>query len=182
MTSWNRMFAISALVRAATALSQEAVSTTTTPVTVAQLEPKNVAFMNLGDLATGGISIEYERIVAPWLGIIAGLGMRGFDTPFVNRATWLTTARAELGVRFHLLRPAPGGLFLDAHLTGAALMKSLEGAPLRPLGWGAGASVGYQFIVLPNFAFQVGAGGGFVDGSAGLVWEPRLRVGLGVLL
>lgn len=181
MIPWNRLFAISVLVQAAVAWSDEAVSTPAS-TTVERTAPKNVAFMNLGDLVTGGVSIDYERVVAPWLGITAGLGMRGFDTPLVNRETWRTTASAALGVRFHFVQRAPAGLFLDAHLTGAAMMKSLEGAPPRPFGWGAGASVGYQFVVLPNFAFQLGAGAGFIDGGAGLQWEPRLRVGLGVLL
>jgi hypothetical protein len=181
MTTWNRVFAIAMLARGAAALSEEAVSTRPS-TTMVQVEPKNVAFMNLGELVTGGVSIEYERVVFPWLGITADLGMRGFDTPLVNRQTWRTAATAELGARFHFLRPAPGGLFVDAHLTGVALMKSLDGVPLRPLGWGAGASVGYQFVVLPNFALQLGAGVGFVDAGAGLQWEPRLRVGLGVML
>ncbi|MDP1921407.1 MAG: hypothetical protein Q8L14_34520 [Myxococcales bacterium] len=181
MTSWIRMFVVSALAQAATAWSDEAVSTPASTA-VERPAPKNVAFMNLGDLATGGISLDYERVVAPWLGLTAGLGMRGFDTPLVNRETWRTTASAALGVRLHLVQRAPAGLFVDAHVTGAALMKSLEGAPLRPFGWGAGASLGYQFVVLPNFAFQLGAGAGFIDGGAGLQWEPRLRVGLGVLL
>lgn len=181
MTSWNRMFVVSLLVLAAPALSEETVSTPGR-ATVAPAEAKNVAFMNLGDLATGGVSIEYERVVAPWLGITAGLGMRGFDTPLVNRETWRTAASAELGARLHFLRRAPAGLFVDAHVTGVALMKSLDGVPPRAFGWGAGASVGYQFVVLPNFAFQLGAGAGFVDGGAGLQWEPRLRVGLGVML
>lgn len=181
MSSWNRMFAVSVLVQAAMALSEEAV-TTPASLTVERVAPGNVVFMNLGDLATGGVSIEYERVVAPWLGLTAGLGMRGFDTPLVNRETWRTAASAELGVRLHFVQRAPAGLFIDAHLTGTALMKSLEGAPPRPFGWGAGASVGYQFVVLPNFAFQLGAGAGFVDAGAGPQWEPRLRVGLGVLL
>jgi hypothetical protein len=181
MTPWSRLFAVSVLVRVATAWSDEP-APPVARTTGVQVEPKNVAFMNLGDLITGGVSIEYERVVVPWLGMTAGLGMRGFDTPFVNRENWRTAASGELGVRLHFLKPAPAGLFVDAHLTGVALMKSLDGVPLRPFGWGAGASVGYQFVVLPNFALQLGAGANFVDAGAGLQWEPRLRVGLGVML
>lgn len=180
MNSWNRMLAVGALVSAAVAMSEEAVSTPV--VTASAVEVKNVALMNLGDLATGGISIEYERVLTPWLGLTADLGMRGFKTPLVSPEAWLTAGSLELGARLHFVRPAPGGLFVDAHLTGAALMKSLDGIPPRALGWGAGASVGYQFIVLPNFALQLGAGGGFIDTGAGLVWEPRLRFGLGVTM
>jgi hypothetical protein len=51
---------------------------------------------------------------------------------------------------------------------GLEASRSLDGVPPRPFGWGAGATVGYQFVVLPNFALQLGAGVGFVDAGAGL--------------
>lgn len=181
MTSKQRVLALSALACASVALSEEAV-TTLAVATAPALEPKNVALMSLGDLVTGGVGVEYERAVVPWLGLTFGLGMRGFRTPLVNPDAWSTAARAEVGVRLHFLGGAPAGPFLDAHLAGVALMTGREGAPPQPLSWGAGASAGYQFVVLPSFALQLGAGAGFIDSRAGLVWEPRLRFGLGVAL
>ncbi len=152
----------------------------------APLEPpppvRNAAFMNLGDLLNGGVGIEYERGFVKWLGVSLGIGMRGFDGPFDTTGVWRTAASAELGVRFHLTGTAPGGFWLGPTVKGAALITKEEGPPQRPFVWGAGVALGYHFIVLPNFAFQLGGGLGVTDFGAGLVWEPRLRLGLGFVL
>jgi len=95
--------------------------------------PKNVAFMNLGDLLNGSISIEYERALTRWFGVNLGIGMRGFVGPFDTRGEWLTAANTEVGVRFHFLREAPGGLWVGPSVKGAALITAANGRePVRP--------------------------------------------------
>lgn len=149
---------------------------------VASPPARNAALMNLGDLLNGGISVEYERGLVDWLGLSLGLGISGFVGPFDSAAAWKPSASVEGGVRLHLGSAAPSGFWLGPTARFVALMPTASGSPIRPWAWGLGAAVGYHFVVLPRLVLQLGAAAGFTDFGAGLVWEPRLRLGVGFVI
>lgn len=141
----------------------------------------NLILVNVGDLFSGLVSIEYERAVASWFGLTAGLSIltfHGLFTPPGDPA--FVGINPELGARFHFIRDAPGGLWVGPYLSGGYLFARTDGgAVTNPFAWGIGAALGYNFIFGQHFTFQLGAGGGFTDYGDRLVWSPRLRLGLG---
>jgi hypothetical protein len=143
---------------------------------------KNLLLVNPGDLFTGVVSLEYERALAPFFGLSVGLSVWAFHS-LLSPATDpdYTSISPELGARLHLIRGAPGGLFLGPYVTGGYLFARSGATPSRPWSWGVGGAVGYNFIVGQHFTFQIGAGYGFTAYGAQLVWFPRLRLGLGAV-
>jgi hypothetical protein len=138
--------------------------------------------VNPGDLFGGVVSLEYERALASWFGITAGLSVLSFHGLFApaSEPTFIAVG-PELGARFHFIRDAPGGLWLGPTVSAAYLFSRSDGAVTAPLAWGLGAAIGYNFILGHHFTFQIGAGGGFTDYGDRLVWSPRLRLGLGAV-
>ncbi len=157
------------------ALSAVAMVCTATPAH-AYSDTPNLLIVNVGDLLGGVVSLEYERALTPWFGLTAGLSVWAFQgvfSPFSE--SHYTGINPELGVRFHVIRDAPGGLWFGPY---ASVGYAFSGAS-RPFAWGLGAAAGYNFIFGRHFAFQLGAGGGFTDLGDRVVWAPRLRLGLG---
>lgn len=141
---------------------------------------KNMLLVNPGDLFNGVLSVEYERGVAPWLGVTLGLSLSTFRSLW-NDEPYRTTLTPELGFRFHFIRHAPGGLWIGPYATaGAEIDDGREyGRPSRGWNWGLGAALGYNFVIGRHFTFQLGAGGGFVDYGDRIRWDPRLKLGIG---
>ncbi|MDP1821714.1 MAG: hypothetical protein Q8L48_00650 [Archangium sp.] len=82
----------------------------------------------------------------------------------------------EVGLRFHFIRNAPGGLWIGPSINAAYIAGT---NPPRAFGFGFGAAVGYNFI-FSHFVLQLGVGGAVLDYGEGFVWSPHFRVGLGV--
>lgn len=141
---------------------------------------RNLLLVNPGDLFTGVLSLEYERAVGRFFGVTAGLSVwafRGLFSPAAEPA--YTAISPEFGARLHLIRAAPGGLWLGPYVSAGYLIARSDGALSRAWSWGIGAAIGYNFILGRHFTFQIGAGGGFTDYGDRVVWFPRLRLGLG---
>ena len=141
----------------------------------------NLILVNVGDLFSGLVSLEYERAIASWFGLTAGLSVltfHGLFTPPGDPA--FVGINPELGARFHFVRDAPGGLWLGPSLSAGYMFARTDGGPVtNPFSWGLGAAIGYNFIFGRHFTLQLGAGGGFTAYGDRLVWSPRLRLGLG---
>lgn len=142
---------------------------------MAMSDTPNMLTANVGDLLGGVLSVEYERALARWFGITAGVSVWAFQGVFGLADPGFTAFSPELGVRFHVIRDAPGGLWFGPY---ASLGYLISGGA-RPWAWGVGAAAGYNFIFGRHFTLQLGVGGGFTDVGDRLVWAPRLRVGLG---
>lgn len=156
------------------ALTAVAIVSTAAPAQ-AHSDTPNMLIVNVGDLLGGVVSLEYERALNRWFGLTAGLSIWAFHgvfTPFSE--SHFTAINPELGVRFHVIRDAPGGLWFGPYATVGYVFSGG-----RPWAWGLGAAAGYNFIFGRHFTFQLGAGGGFTDLGDRVVWAPRLRIGLG---
>jgi hypothetical protein len=143
-------------------------------------DPKNLLIVNPGDLFNGLVTFEYERALGRFIGIEFGMSVltfRGVFNPPV-RANIIAIA-PEVGVRVHLIRAAPRGLWFGPSINAAYLVPNTD-APARSLGIGFGAAIGYNFTI-GNFVFQLGVGGAVNDYGDGFVWSPRLRLGLGAV-
>ena len=71
----------------------------------------NALIVNPGDLFNGVISIEYERALTNFFGITLGASIGVFKGVFAPPAgAYYSAGGPELGVRFHFIRDAPGGL------------------------------------------------------------------------
>lgn len=142
--------------------------------------PRNLLIVNPGDLFNGLVTLEYERALGQFVGLEFGLSIltfRGVFNPPVMAN--LVAIAPEIGLRIHLIRPAPRGLWFGPSINGAYLLPNSD-TPGRSFGYGFGAAVGYNFT-LGNFVFQVGFGGAVQDYGEGFVWSPRLRLGLGAV-
>ncbi len=140
----------------------------------------NVLLFNPGDLINGIVSIEYERALNPFFGIVIGASVstfRGAFTP-VDGSSYVAVG-PELGARFHFIKDAPGGLWIGPSIQGLYIASRSGGSVSRAFGYGLAASVGYNFILGKHFVFQLGVGGGFNDYGDGIAWAPRLKLGLG---
>lgn len=166
--------------RALMALVTAAAVMVATPARADPYRP-NVLLVNVGDLFSGLISLEYERALNSWFGLTAGLSVLTFPGLFQPPgAPAFVGINPELGVRFHFIKDAPGGLWLGPYLSGGYLFARTDGGSVtNPFAWGLGAAIGYNFIFGPHFTLQIGVGGGFNDYGGSLVWSPRLRLGLG---
>jgi len=164
--------------RALLALATVALVTSSAPARAEYYTP-NLLLLNVGDLLGGVVNIEYERAVAPWFGITAGLSVSAYPGVFTFGGPSFTGISPELGARFHFIRDAPGGLWFGPYITAGYLFSRSDGVLTQPFAWGLGAAVGYNFIFGRHFTFQLGVGGGFTDYGDRLVWAPRLRLGLG---
>ncbi len=140
----------------------------------------NLLLVNPGALLNGVIALEYERALTPFFGLDFGLSVSTF------RGVWVPSDSAsvvafgpEVGVRFHFIRDAPGGLWIGPSISGAYIAARSNGTVVRAFGYGVNAAIGYNFLLGPHFALQLGLGGGFVDYGEGLAWNPNLRLGLG---
>jgi hypothetical protein len=151
-----------------------AASLSATPA-MAMSDTPNMLTANVGDLLSGVLSVEYERALSRWFGLTAGVSVWAFRGPFALGDPGFTAFAPEIGVRFHVIRDAPGGLWFGPY---ASLGYLISGGA-RPWAWGLGAAAGYNFIFGRHFTLQLGVGGGFTDVGDRLVWAPRLRVGLG---
>jgi len=140
--------------------------------------PQNVLLFNAADLLNGTVTLEFEHAFTRYFGLEFGmsvLAFRGvFDPPVQAR---VIAVAPEVGVRFHLIRPAPGGLWFGLSVNGAYIAPANDPPP-RAFGFGFGAAVGYNFIFGP-FVLQLGVGGAVHDYGAGFVWSPHFRVGVG---
>jgi len=133
----------------------------------------NALVINPGDLFNGVISIEYERALNSFFGITLGASIGLFKGVFAPPAgAYYTAGGPELGVRFHFIRDAPGGLWLGPSV-------NLYYVAGRAFGYGIGAAIGYNFVIGRHFLLQLGIGGGFNDYGDGIQWSPRLRLGIG---
>ena len=161
-------------------LTLTALSLLAAPLARADSPTPNMLLINPGDLLGGVVSIEYERALASWFGLTAGVSVWAFRGPFIFPGTPAYTAFGpELGARFHFFRDAPGGFWLGPYLSAGYVFSRDTGVLTRPWSWGLGAALGYNFIIGRHFTFQIGAGGGFTDYGDVLVWSPRLRLGIG---
>ena len=102
---------------------------------------------------------------------------RGVFTP-VNRRN-VVAIGPEVGVRFHFIKDAPGGLWIGPSLSAVYLAERTGGSVTRLFGWGLTAAVGYNFLLGDHFALQLGVGGGFNDYGDGIDWAPHFRLGIG---
>ena len=153
---------------------------TTSGAARAEYYTPNLLLLNVGDLLGGVVNVEYERAVSRWFGITAGLWVYAFPGVFAPLSgASFTGISPELGVRFHFIRDAPGGLWFGPYATAGYLFTRSDGVVTQPFAWGLGAALGYNFIFGQHFTFQLGVGGGFTDYGDRLVWAPRLRLGLG---
>lgn len=143
-------------------------------------ESPNVLLINPGDLINGVVSLEYERALTSFFGVVVGLSVTAFRGAFtpVNEASF-TAMGPELGARFHFIKNAPGGLWLGPSIQGVYIAARSNGAVTRAFGYGLAASIGYNFILGRHFVLQLGVGGGFTDYGDGLAWAPRFKLGLG---
>jgi len=149
------------------------------PVTIAASGPQNVLLVNPGDLFSGIITVEYERALSRWFGLSLGASLWAYRGPFAGQGEWFPSFGPELGLRLHVIRDAPGGLWIGPSVTFGYVAPGTAGDPVRPWAWGLGGALGYNFILFRHLVFQLGAGGGFTDYGRGYVWSPRLRLGLG---
>jgi len=142
--------------------------------------PQNVLLLNIGDLLGGIISVEHEHAVNSFLGVSGGLSVLAFRGAFAPAGQpSLVVLSPEVGVRFHFIRDAPGGLWVGPSLNFGYIAWSSGGPVERAFSYGLGAAVGYNFILGDHFVLQLGLGGGFNDYGDGPVWSPRFRLGLG---
>lgn len=176
--------ALSLIALPAAAQSSSSSSSSSSPSSSASSDfsgdPKNLLIVNPGDLFNGMVTLEYERALGRYIGIEFGMSVltfRGVFNPPV-RANVIAIA-PEVGVRLHLIRSAPRGLWIGPSINAAYLVPGTE-TPVRSFGIGFGAAIGYNFT-LGNFVFQLGVGGAVNDYGDGFVWSPRLRLGLGAV-
>jgi hypothetical protein len=140
----------------------------------------NLLLVNAGDLLDGVLSLEYERALAPWFGLSAGLSLwtfRGVLAPQTD--PYFVAFGPQLGARFHPNRDAPGGLWLGPTVSVDYLASRSDGPLARAWSWGLGADIGYTFILNRSLSFQLGGGGRFIDYGDRVVWSPRLVIALG---
>jgi hypothetical protein len=110
------------------------------------------------------------------LGLEFAMSVLAFHSVFNPPVTTQVVAISpEIGLRLHLIRNAPGGLWIGPSVNAAYITGT---DPPRAYGFGFGAAVGYNFFLGP-FALQVGVGGAVQDYGEGWVWSPRFRLGLG---
>lgn len=136
----------------------------------------NLLVVNPADLLSGIVSLEYERGLNSLLGVSIGVSAWAFPGVFAFGQPSMTAIGPELGLRFHFIRDAPAGLWFGPSINTGVVIGS---ETTRVWMWGLGAAAGYNFVIGDHFVLQLGAGGGFVDSGAGLVWSPRFRLGLG---
>ncbi len=167
-------------VAAQTSSSSSSSAPAAAPASAPSSDPKNLLLVNPGDLFNGLVTLEYERALGQFIGVEFGMSVltfRGVFNPPV-RGNIIAIA-PEVGVRVHLIRAAPRGLWFGPSINAAYLVPNTD-APTRSFGIGFGAAVGYNFT-LGNFVFQLGVGGAVNDYGDGFVWSPRLRLGLGAV-
>ncbi len=142
-------------------------------------EPQNALVFNVGALINGIVAVEYERALAPLIGVELGMSVLAFRGVFAPPTTVNVIAVGpEVGLRFHLFRPAVGGLWFGPSVNAMYLAAPAGLKTVRAFGYGLGLAVGYNFL-LGGFLVQLGLGGGVDDYGEGLVWSPRLRLGMG---
>lgn len=142
--------------------------------------PMNVITVNPADLFSGALSVEYERVVAPWLGISAGVSAWTFRGVFLpNGEPTFFGISPELGLRFHVLNFAPGGFWLGPTASVGALFERVDGPLTRNWSWGLSLAAGYNFIIENLVVLQLGGSSGFIDYGELIVWSPRLRIAVG---
>lgn len=140
----------------------------------------NLLLINVGALLNGVVQLEYERALNSFFGIDFGLSVSTFRGVFAPTGSASVVAFGpEVGVRFHFIRDAPGGLWIGPSISGAYVAASSNGTVVRAFGWGVNAAIGYNFFFGRHFALQLGIGGGFVEYGYGFEWAPHFRVGLG---
>ncbi len=149
-------------------------------VSFAPDEP-NVLLFDPGALVNGVASFEYERAMTDWFGLTGGVAITSFHGAFdpPGSATFVAFG-PELGMRFHFIQSAPGGLWVGPYI-GAVYVASRDARPpVRAFGYDLGAAAGYNFIFLRRLVVSVGAGGGLTDYGEGVTWQPRFRLGVGL--
>lgn len=157
------------------AVAQESGGTSTTTAASEDWN-RNVVLFNAGDLLNGLVTLEYEFGITHWLGLEFAMSVLAFQGVFTPPVSVQVVALApEIGLRLHLIRNAPGGLWVGPSVNAAYITGT---DPPQAWGIGFGAAVGYNFFLGP-FALQVGVGGAVQDYGEGWVWSPRFRLGLG---
>jgi hypothetical protein len=184
--SWSSrplaLLAAAALIGAAPALAQPVETVVEEVAPVERAAGPNLLLVNPGDLLNGIFSAEYERVLAPWFGVVVGLsvwGLPGIFPPPAAPGARVVALGPDLGARFHPFRDAPGGYWVGATASFDAVLSRSDGPLSRPWSWGLGITTGYTFIVERTLSFQVGVGGRFNDYGDRLVWSPRLVLALG---
>lgn len=136
--------------------------------------------VNVGDLFDGVLSLEFEHAFSRHFGVTAGLAFWAYHSVFLPSSTpTFTGISPEVGFRFHFLQRAPAGLWLGPTLSGGYLFSRSDGVVLNSFAWGIGADIGYTFVIGQHLGLELGIGGRFLDLGNGLLWQPRLRLGIG---
>jgi hypothetical protein len=121
--------------------------------------PKNIIRMDALDLASGTLSVEYERV----LGRHLGLGITGGASLYeVNNDSILMPSRAyDVLVRpmIYLQGTAPTGWYLSPFAAVAVFDHGL----FSTTGFFAGAMVGCSWLVAEHLHLEVAAGAQYVD-------------------
>lgn len=140
----------------------------------------NLLLINPGALLNGVVAIEYERALNSFLGLDFGLSFSTFRGVFLpaDRGS-VVAVGPEVGVRFHFIKDAPGGLWIGPSVSAVYVASRTGSALTRAFGWGLNAAIGYNFLLGDHFALQLGVGGGFNEYGYGIEWGPAFRLGLG---
>ncbi len=143
-------------------------------------ETPNLLIFDPGALINGVVRFEYERAINTWFGISLGLAVttfRGAFSPDSERA--VIAVGPELGVKFHFIQDAPGGLWIGPYVGGSIVANREGGSTASAFAYDLGAALGYNLILFKHFVLSLGVGGGFHDRGYGIAWAPRFRLGLG---
>jgi len=153
---------------------------------VGQHEYHSALLIDPGALISGVVDLEYESALARWLGVSLGLSVNTYRGAFEPKAEGSFVAFGpEIGLRVHLIQPAPAGLWLGPELAvkyiawrGANAPGSTAPVGTAEFGYDLGAAIGYNFVI-DHFLLSLGVGGGFGDYGYGVYWQPRFRLGVG---
>ncbi len=140
----------------------------------------NILLESPGEHFGEAVSLEYQRALASWLGLTAGLSVWSFHPIFFrSRELELTAVDPEFGSRFHFIGDAPEGVWLGPLVSNGYRISRADGPVSRLWSSSVGATIGYNFSSLRHLSFQVGAGGGLRDDGDQLVLSPQVRFGVG---
>lgn len=149
---------------------------------------KNVVLTNVFLYPFGVFNVEYERLVAPRIGIAGGVtGFYSNGTPFASDLR-SRGAGLNLGMRYYLLGEAPAGLFAAAFARAFYISVTEDEGMAEGTTVGGGAMVGYAHVFFDRLHVSAAAGAHVLWGDAagthlmpsGSTIDPEVRVALGV--
>ena len=143
----------------------------------------SVFLFNAGELLNGTIALEHEVALTRWFGLSSGFLLNVFPGVFAPKGQSSFVAFGpELTARFHFIQDAPLGLWIGPSLYVAYLASNGSGNPRQLFGYGLSGTIGYNFQLSAHVVLQVGGGAGFRDFGDGLMWLPRIHLGVGVAI